>query len=303
MNNKAKQTVNAEELKLINKYARKELTADDVYTFSVVLCDNDADRDFEYFTRDTLVKLAEMYVGVTGIYDHDAKTENQVARIYACKVEDIPEKTTKYGEMYSRLTAKAYIPVCDSSRELIDMLDSGIKKEVSVGCCIGKCECSVCGADMRKNACGHQKGEIYGGDVCLGVLKDPTDAYEWSFIAVPAQRNAGVIKSFYQTNDDSVSREEYTKLKQYTKELEKRADEGERYKSYLRLEVVKSGITARIGIDGKLLESMVKGLNIDELLKLKESFDRKTCEHLPIRPQTYKAETALSHQVNEGFAI
>ncbi|MBQ2605006.1 MAG: hypothetical protein II589_08305 [Clostridia bacterium] len=303
MNNNVSQTLGSEDLELINKYARKTLTADDVYTFSVVLCDNDADRDFEYFTRDTLVKLSQMYVGVTGIYDHDAKTENQVARIYACKVEDFPEKTTKYGEMYSRLTAKAYIPVCEASKELIDMLDSGIKKEVSVGCCIDKCECSICGTDMRRGNCTHQKGSVYGGEVCLGVLKDPTDAYEWSFTAVPAQKNAGVIKSFYQAYDDSVSREEYTKLKKYTEELEKRADEGERYKSYLRLEVVKSGITAQIGIEAKLLESMVKGLNIDELLKLKKCFDKKTCELLPVRPQTYKAEISSIRQTNEGFSI
>ena len=36
----------------------------------------------------------------------------------------------------------------------------------------------------------------YGGKLCYFTLKAPTDAYEWSFVAVPAQRKAGVMKSF-----------------------------------------------------------------------------------------------------------
>ena len=35
------------DMKLINEYSRRTLTKDEVYTFSVVLCDNDIDRDFE----------------------------------------------------------------------------------------------------------------------------------------------------------------------------------------------------------------------------------------------------------------
>ena len=38
------------DMNLINEYSRRTLTKDEVYTFSVVLCDNDIDRDFERFT-------------------------------------------------------------------------------------------------------------------------------------------------------------------------------------------------------------------------------------------------------------
>jgi hypothetical protein len=37
---------------------------------------------------------------------------------------------------------------------------------------------------------------MYGGKICHTVLDGITDAYEWSFVAVPAQRNAGVTKKF-----------------------------------------------------------------------------------------------------------
>lgn len=293
--------VSEQELELINNYTRKKLSADEVYTFSVVLCDNDVDRDFEYFTVQTLDELAEMFVGVTGIYDHNPTAKNQVARIYSCEVEHFPEKKTAYGEEYARLVGKAYIPICDSSREIIDMLDGGIRKEVSVGCGIGECVCSVCGEDMRVHCCSHIKGEVYDGVLCCGILKNAADAYEWSFTPVPSQRKAGVIKSFFDCEDDvfgkglpkfsesdggyMLSRKEYSALKEYINDLKRRADESGRYKSLLELETVKEGITARVGIESELLEKMVKGLSVDELLKLRQSFEKKSAELLPIHTQ------------------
>ncbi len=37
---------------------------------------------------------------------------------------------------------------------------------------------------------------LYGEKLCFMELQEPTDAYEWSFVAVPAQRRAGVVKRF-----------------------------------------------------------------------------------------------------------
>ena len=45
-------------------------------------------------------------------------------------------------------------------------------------------------------SCSHVKGKTYGGRLCHVVLDVITDAYEWSFVAVPAQVNAGVTKRF-----------------------------------------------------------------------------------------------------------
>ena len=38
-----------EDMLLINEHTLKKLEKEDVFTFSVVLCDNDNDRDFERF--------------------------------------------------------------------------------------------------------------------------------------------------------------------------------------------------------------------------------------------------------------
>ena len=70
-----------EELDQINRLSKAELTADQVYTFSVRLCDNEVDRDFERFDRAALEKLSELFVGRTGIFDHSSSAGGQTARI------------------------------------------------------------------------------------------------------------------------------------------------------------------------------------------------------------------------------
>ena len=46
-----------EDLKKINKYTRREFDADSLYVFTVILCDNDIDRDFEKFSLSALNEL------------------------------------------------------------------------------------------------------------------------------------------------------------------------------------------------------------------------------------------------------
>ena len=58
-----------EELQAINRYAKAELTEDQVYTFSVRLCDNEVDRDLERFAAEALETLGELFVGKSGIFD------------------------------------------------------------------------------------------------------------------------------------------------------------------------------------------------------------------------------------------
>ena len=78
--------VTAEELARINRFAKKELRAEEVYTFAVKLCDNEVDRDFERFDRAALEKLSELFVGRTGIFDHSWSAGGQTARIYRAEV-------------------------------------------------------------------------------------------------------------------------------------------------------------------------------------------------------------------------
>mgnify|MGYP000745498552 FL=1 len=179
----------------INAYARTPLTAEAVYCFRVRLCDDRPDRDFERFDRAALEKLSELFVGRTGIFDHSWSAGGQTARIYRAEVIEEETRTTA-GDKYCWCKGWAYMLRTEKNAELIAEIEGGIKKEVSVGCSAAKRSCSICGKDA--GLCEHERGKYYGGKLCYAVLSDITDAYEWSFVAVPAQRAAGVVKRFVQ---------------------------------------------------------------------------------------------------------
>jgi len=185
--------VSPEQLEKIGRYTRRDFAPDEVYAFSLILCDNEVNRDGERFDDEALEALAELFKGKTGVFDHAANAKNQSARIFDTTVEDAGQ-TASTGEPLRRLRAWAYMVRCDKNADLILEIDAGIKKEVSVGCAVEQVLCSVCGEGQKRAACGHEKGKVYGGAACHHILHGPSDAYEWSFVAVPSQKNAGVTK-------------------------------------------------------------------------------------------------------------
>lgn len=180
-------------LEQLNRFTRRKHTAQEVYMFDVILCDNEVDRDGECFTRKALEALCRRFEGVTGIFDHDPKGSQQTARIFATELVEDPARRTTYGAAYTYLKACAYMIRTDSNQDLIREIDGGIKKEVSVSCAAGTSRCSVCGST---GACAHEKGKVYGEKLCYRELEDISDVYEWSFVAVPAQVHAGVTKQY-----------------------------------------------------------------------------------------------------------
>jgi hypothetical protein len=198
---------------LINQQTTKELTADDVYTFKVRLCDNAVDRDNERFDTDALKTLADMFVGKTVISDHNWKSDNQCARVYKTEVIE-QDGETLYGEKHAELIGYAY--TLKSMSELIELIEGGIKKEVSVGCAILDVICSVCGKNNRIEMCEHRSGREYDGLKCWRTLKNPEDAYEISFVAVPAQPKAGVTKSYGGTEPEETAETDKTPKEDFT---------------------------------------------------------------------------------------
>ena len=157
------------ELKKINALAIKELTADDVFIFKVAMCDNDVDRDFEYFPADTLAQMADLFVGKTVISDHKRMASNQVARIYDTELVKTGEYSLS-GENYTQLVAKCYMLKNDTTADLIAAIEAGITKEGSISCAIKSAVCSICGTDNRETYCKLWNGETYDGNVCFFAL-------------------------------------------------------------------------------------------------------------------------------------
>ncbi len=260
-----------QELQAINAFAKTQLTADEVYTFQVLLCDNEVDRDFERFSVSTLRELSELFVGATGICDHDWRSENQVARIYRTELVTEKGKTTSCGEAYTYLKGFAYMLRTEANADLIAQVDGGIKRETSIGCSVAKSVCSICGAEM--GTCSHEKGKVYSGEICCAVLTGAVDAYEWSFVAVPAQRSAGVIKSFVESEAGRGYKAEFDAL-------EKSAQLGRKYLDSLRSEVLRLCLVC----DEKMhpaLEKSVQLMEEPELIKLRDAFEEASQKLYP----------------------
>lgn len=170
------------DMEKINRVSETPLTADQVYIFGMRLCDNEVDRDFERFTTQALEQLAKMYIGKTGIV-HNMQ---EVGRIYETDIVSSPTKSTQAGDPYCWIRAYAYIVKNNDTKKLISSIKSGIQVEVSVGCSVAACSCSICGNDI--SACEHVLGQRYNGQLCFANLSGALEAYEWSFVVEPKDK-------------------------------------------------------------------------------------------------------------------
>lgn len=312
------------DLELISRYTRKMPDAKDIYTFTVTLCDNEIDRDCERFSINAINAFKDMFEGVTGIFDHSMKSSDQTARAYRTEVITDSSKITSCGEPYTRLKAWCYMLKSEKNAELIKEIDGGIKKEVSISCSVGKRICSVCGKDMRSHECTHIQGQTVNGKVCHAVLDDPTDAYEWSFVAVPAQRKAGVSKNAKITDDSitvetdepseiikafSLSKDSVTlnasQLKavyRYVYSMESDANAGKEYREQAQKEIIALSAFTLPDADSKMMCSILDKLSNDEVFMLRKAFDAKAKDIKAFEP-AFRSERIKNFNDNEQFKI
>ena len=275
---------NAQQLEKINALAKGTLTAEQVYVFSVRLCDDQVDRDFERFDTEALPVLAKLFVGKSGIVDHKWSAGSQLARIFDTEI------LTEDG--VTGIKAWAYIRRGGAGDEWIADIEAGIKKEVSVGCTMGRSVCSICGGEY--GSCGHRKGEYYDGQLCCAVLRDPVDAYEFSFVAVPAQREAGVLKGMGRQRCLKELAEEFGVQEEY-RGLWKLARMGQQYQKQLSDEVVRLGLMLGLKVAEPVLRSAAEKLSGAELVELRNALREQAAEKYPIQLQlgTVRGEEAM----------
>ena len=281
----------AAQMEAINAQAKTRLTAEQVYVFSLRLCDDQLDRDYERFDTAALPGLAKLFVGKTGIVDHKWSSDTQVARIFAAEV--VQEERVSY------IKAWAYIRRGGAADEVIADIEAGIKKEVSVGCAMGMAVCSICGNEY--GSCGHQKGANYDGQLCCAILREPMDAYEFSFVAVPAQREAGVLKGYGRSRCLKELAEEFGAQGEY-RELWKQAQLGQKYQKQLENEVVRLCLALELGMEEPLLRSVVSKAGAEDLAKMKAALEERLAEMLPVVTQL-GSFTGRKEELESGFLI
>lgn len=193
------------DLEKINQYTLSPVSADDVFIFKASMADNEQDdRNFMPFDLQALKDLEKLYLGKTMLKDHARSADNQIARIYDTELIQNANKNTDLGEIHTELIAKIYMIKTESNKDLIAEINGGIKKEVSTSTVPDKMICNICGTDNMKDYCRHYPSIEYNvkdstGEyvkrTCKMLLSGAKEAYELSFVAVPAQPRAGTHKS------------------------------------------------------------------------------------------------------------
>lgn len=316
-----------ETLEQIGRFTLKKPDKNELFIFSAVLCDNEIDRDLERFSVSTLKKLADMYTGVTGIFDHSMSSRDQTARIYKTQMIADETRKTSIGENYTYVKAGCYMVRSEKTETLIREIENGIIKEVSVSCSVGERVCSVCGKRHASKGCRHILGEEYDGKICHAVLNSPKDVYEWSFVAVPAQRNAGVSKSAKKGGaPDTVStvcgesgEEIITALQNAQKgaalseaqikslgaffdEMKQDASSGKEKRLREEREIIAMSAFTLPLMDTKSLSGILKKLDGEEISMLKTAFTARSHETNAFSPKL-KGENEKSTGENEQFKI
>ena len=295
--------LDAAEMALVNRQAKRELAAEEVYAFAVKLCDNEIDRDGERFPMGSLEELAGLFVGKSGVFDHDWSAKAQCARIYKTELVTGEEKNS-LGEAYVYLKGYAYMLRSGKHEELIGEIEGGIKREVSVSCAAARKLCSVCGSDVER--CVHQVGKWYDGKLCYGELVRMKDAYEWSFVAVPAQVQAGVLKG-KKKEENLVELKAFVEkqpgLQDEFEVLCKEAALGRRYVADLRAEVVRLGGLAVPELGAETMKAMVNRAEAEELMAMKAAYGKQVERRLPVQVQLPGAQEARGAQGKDSVFV
>jgi hypothetical protein len=215
--------VTADDMKKINRYTLAPVSAEDVFVFKAVIADNEQDdRNYMPFDLKALQDLYKLYPGKTMLKDHSRRADNQIARVFDTELVQNANKTTELGELHTELHAKIYMLKTESNKDLIAEILGGIKKEVSTSATPTKMICNICGTDNMEKYCRHYPGVNYtieDGSAkgtkkrCKMLLSGAKEAYELSFVAVPAQPRAGTHKSVGFTKPVAETPEENPEIK------------------------------------------------------------------------------------------
>ena len=160
--------------------------------------------------------------------------------------------------------------------------------------------CSICGSEY--GSCGHCKGEHYDGQLCCAILKEPIDAYEFSFVAVPAQPNAGVLKGLGRGQCALKDLADEFGVQSEYRALFKEAELGRQYKKLVQDDVVRLCLSLELGVEEPTLRAIVEKVGAEELLKLQKALDDRLAESMPMTCQL-GGSFGKNDVIESGFMI
>jgi hypothetical protein len=139
--------------------------------------------------------------------------------------------------------------------------------------------------------------------LCYASLEGAKDAFEFSFVAVPAQREAGVIKGQARPGGSLETLvKDYPGYQKELEQLEREARAGRSYLAGLRRDVVRLGGLAEREMDTAVLRDIADKLDEGELLELKRTFGRRAEKKYALKTQL-EYDQAETEKVQEDGAF
>lgn len=130
---------------------------------------------------------------------------------------------------------------------------------------------------------------------CAAVLCEAVDAYEFSFVAVPAQKQAGVLQK--QTGG-GVPVDEFA-----LKKLQKEAELGKAYRQELETRVTRAALLLGLELDAGLMKRIVRGMAAEELKGLSEGPGAPDWAELFAPEPQMTVEQDAAREQNSAFLI
>ena len=177
----------------IRKYAKRDVTAEDVFCGAFRVCNTRIDRAGERFTKAYLERFRDTLPGKSLLEGHN--TQNRpLGRFYNAEV--LPDGDEWYLKGYYYLAAESPI---------VREIELGIAKDCSIGYAAGKRVCGVCSKTWlpyRQGECrDHQPLEEYDGKQCVVGYCDSevhkAEAHEVSLVYLGCQYGAEATAKTY----------------------------------------------------------------------------------------------------------
>lgn len=171
-------TTSDEDLAAINQFTLTPVSAADVAVFRMDLCNDQMDRHISRFPTEELRRISdELIVGKPLMELHDMNGSQPVGRFFRSQLAN------ENGTVSVR--PDVFLLRGHGEDDLIAKIDAGICAGTSISFAFDRPECSACGCDIRD--CAHIPGDDVDGEQCHVVLKEVTDVFEGSIVAVPSQ--------------------------------------------------------------------------------------------------------------------
>ena len=195
----------ANDLKIINSFAKRELKPDEVYIATMHLANDQVDRTYERFPVSYLEQFAETIVGKSLLIGHDHHGAPEGLFYKAELVKGDPPEDCAFAAIDSAgqatyLAPSFYVVRTRRNEHLRAQIDGGVYRYVSIGFHYEDLVCDLCGKSIFDPACPHIPGHDYDGEACTAAYAGQAEAGEGSIVYLGAQYGAE-LKQAHEDRD------------------------------------------------------------------------------------------------------